>query len=138
MINKTVLVVERDPSEAARILDFFRNNNFRNKVEVVHSKAEALAYIFATGQYADRKPETPGLILLDLQTNHTKDMNVLQPLQAYLRTQKIPIIILTSSAEQEKELNFLDLSTIGFMRKPLEFTHFIELIQHMGIQWRST
>lgn len=138
MINKTVLVVERDPAEADKILQFFKSYDFRNRIEVVHSKAEALDYIFETGAYKNREDhETPGLILLDLLTNKTKDLEILNPLQWYLRTKTIPLIILTSSAEQEKEALEYSLGAVGFIRKPLDFTHFVEMIQYMGMKWNE-
>jgi two-component system, response regulator len=135
MINKTVLVVERDPQEAERIVDFFKRHGFRNPLEIVGSKAEALDFVFKTGKYQNQENlETPGLILLDLLTNKTSDAKVLKPLQSYLRTQKIPIVILTSSDEQEKEVSELELGIVGFIRKPLDLTHFIEVIQFMGMR----
>jgi two-component system, response regulator len=138
MINKTVLVVERDPKEAEKIIGFFRAHKFRNPIEVVSSKAEALEYIFETGKYKDRKDhETPGLILLDLLTNKTKDLKILDPLQSYLRTQGIPLIILASSEEQEKEAHEYAHGAVGFIRKPLDFTHLVEVIQLMGMKWQE-
>lgn len=138
MFNRTVLVVEQDVAEAEKIVNFFKQYHFRNRIEVVHNKVEALEYIFETGKYKDRKDhETPGLILLDLLTNKTKDLNLLNPLQWYMRTQAIPLIILTSSDEQEKEAREYPLGAVGFIRKPLDFTHFIELIQYMGMQWKE-
>ncbi|PIQ86002.1 MAG: two-component system response regulator [Candidatus Omnitrophica bacterium CG11_big_fil_rev_8_21_14_0_20_45_26] len=135
MFNKTVLVVERDPIEAKKILDFFKQNNFRNKIEVVHNKTEALDYIFATGPHKDRPDhEVPGLILLDLLTNMTKELKILKPLQWYLRTQTVPFIILTSSEEQEKEVIKFGFGAVGYIRKPLDFTHFIEVIQGLSIK----
>jgi two-component system response regulator len=138
MLNKTVLLVERDPAEAGKIVDCFRQLQFRNKIEVVHTKAEALDYIFETGRYKDRKDhEKPGLILLDLMTNKTQDVHILKPLQGYLSTQAIPLIILTSSEEQETELSEYHLGSVGFLRKPLDFTHLIELVQRMGMKWKE-
>jgi CheY-like chemotaxis protein len=138
MLKKTVLVVERDPKEAEKIVLFFRDHQFRNPIEVVHSKAEALDYIFETGKYKERKDhEIPGLILLDLLTNKTQDLQVLNPLQKYLRTQNIPLIILTSSEAQENEAHEYALGAVGFIRKPLDFTHLIEVIQQMGIKWQE-
>ena len=140
MINKTVLIVERDPKEAETILTFFREHNFSNRIEIVHTKQEALDFIFETGIYSKRENhETPGLILLDLLTNMTPDIKILKPLQSYLRTQNIPIIILTSSKEQERQLGEYGLEgAIGFIRKPLSITSFIETIQHMGSDCKGT
>jgi two-component system, response regulator len=138
MFNKTVLVVERDVAEAEKIVAFFKKYNFRNKIEVVHSKGEALEFIFETGKYKNREDhETPGLILLDLLTNKTHDLKILNPLQWYMRTQKIPLIILTASDEQEKEAKEYSLGAVGFIRKPMDFTHFVELIQYMGMRWKE-
>ena len=138
MLNKTVLVVERDPFEAERILDFFKKYNFRNKIEVVHSKTEALDYIFATGEYKNRTDhEKPGLVLLDLLTDKTQDLKKLKPLQWYLNTQTIPLVILISSEAQEKEAREYDFGAVGFIRKPLDFTHFIELVQYFGMKYKE-
>lgn len=138
MFNKTVLVVERNPKEAKSIVDALRSHGFRNKADVVHSKAEAMEYVFHTGAYGGRdNHETPGLILLDLQTNKTEDVKTLKPLQWYIRTQSIPIIILISSAEQEKEVRLFNLGVVGYMRKPFDFTHFIEAIQQLGMKWQE-
>jgi len=138
MFNKTVLVVERDHAEAKKILDFFDKYEFRNKIEIVYSKTEALDYIFSTGSYKDRQDhEVPGLILLDLLTNMTQDLKILDPLQGYLRTQTIPYIILTSSEDQEKEINNFSLGAVGYIRKPLDFTNFIEVIQCLGMKWKE-
>jgi len=137
MLSKTVLVVERDLDMAQQILEFFSSHHFRNPIEVVHSKSEALDYIFGTGEYRNLSDPTPGLILLDLLTNRTQDVRILKPLQSYLRTQNIPIIILTSSADQEHEISEYHMGAIGFIRKPLEFTHFIEVIQHLGMKWQE-
>jgi CheY-like chemotaxis protein len=138
MLSKTVLVVERDPEVAQQILEFFRSHHFRNPIDVVHSKSEALGYIFGTREFGNlRRPQTAGLILLDLLTNKTRDVRILEPLQSYLRTQNIPIIILTSSADQEHEISEYHVGAVGFIRKPLEFTHFIEVIQHMGMRWQE-
>ena len=127
--NKTILVVEQDAAEAEKILNFFRENGFKNKIEMMKNKREALNYIFNN--------ETPGLILLDLLTNKTPDIRVLKPLQSYLRTENIPIVILTSSAEQEKEVREYGFGVMSFIRKPLDFTRFIEVIQSMGIHLKE-
>ena len=138
MLNKTVLVVERNPKEAKKIIHFFKKFGFRNRIETVSTKAEALDYIFETGSYKNRKDhEKPGLILLDLLTNKTKDVKILKPLQDYLSTQSIPLIILTSSKKQEKELGAYHLGSVGFIRKPLDFTQLIEVIQYMGMEWKE-
>jgi two-component system response regulator len=137
-VNKTVLIVERDPAEAEKILAFFQGHKFRNPIDVVSSKSEALEYIFRTGKYESRKNhEVPGLILLDLLTNKTQDLYILEPLQHYLRTQSIPLLILTSSEEQEKEAGEYHLGAVCFVRKPLDLTHFIEAMQMIGLKWKE-
>ena len=138
MLNKTVLIVERDADEAKKIVGFFRKNGFRNKIEVVHSKSEAMDYVFHSGKYAGQSNhETPGLILLDLLTDRTQEVKLLKPLHWYLRTAEVPIIVLTSSEEQEREVIAHELGIVGFVRKPLDFTHFIEVIQQMGMKWKN-
>lgn len=134
MGDKTILVVERDVGEAEKISNFFRDYKFKNKIAIVHSKSQALDYIFGTGEYKDRDDhEEPVLLLLDLLSIHTQDLKILKPLQAYVRTQNIPLIILTSSDDQEKEASKYQLGPIGFIRKPLELMPFMKMIQVMGI-----
>lgn len=133
MKSKSVLIVERDPKEAEKISEFFRKNGFRNDIDVVHSKAEAMEYVFHIGKYSNvPNHQAPGLILLDLLTDQTPHVQLLQPLHLYLRTAEIPIIILTSSEDQEKQIDSYKLGVVGFVRKPFDFTNFVEVLQRTG------
>ena len=138
MLNKAVLIVEHHLAEAKIIEEFFRRNNFRNKLRFVSSKSEALDYLFHTGIYSsDPDADTPGLILLDLDTNKTAEVEKLKPLQAYLRTQDIPIIIMISSPEQEHHVTEYHLGAVACSPKPLDLTRLIEAIQRMGLSTPS-
>ena len=133
MKSQSVLIVERDPEEAEKIVEFFEKQGFRNGIDVVHSKSEAMEYVFHIGKYSNvPNHQTPGLILLDLLTDQTPHVQLLKPLHLYLRTIEIPIIILTSSEEQEKEIDSYTLGVVGYVRKPFDFTSFVEVLQRVS------
>lgn len=111
---------------------FLRSAGFRNTIKVLKSKSEALDYIFGTGEYADLiSRDTPGLILLDLETNRTKEVERLESLQSYVRTSAIPIVILTNDDQQEEVLGSYHLGAIAIFRKPLDLIHLIDIIVHL-------
>lgn len=132
MRGKSVIIVERDAEEAKQIVAFLRSAGFRNTIKVLSSKSDALDYIFRTGEYADLSSrDTPGLILLDLETNRTKEVKRLESLQSYLRTAAIPIIILTNDDQQEEAIGSYHLGAIAICRKPLDLGHLVDIIVHL-------
>ena len=132
MKSRPVLVIERHAGEAEKIAAFLRRNGFRGKIDVVADKGEAMEYVFHVGTYAAARHEAPGLILLDLQTDRTPHVVLLKPLHLYLRTADIPIVILTSSESQEKEIAVHQMSLVGVLRKPLEAGSFADALQRLG------
>ena len=135
MKNRPVLVIERDAAEAEKIAAFLRRNGFRGKIDVVADKGEAMEYVFHIGRYASSPDhEAPGLVLLDLQTDRTPHVVLLKPLHFYLRTAEVPIVILTSTEAQEKEIAVHQLGKVEVVRKPLNGIAFGEAIQRLGIR----
>jgi two-component system response regulator len=131
-----VLLVEDNPDDEMLTIRAFQKSNFRNEVVVARDGAEALDYLFATGQHAGRNPDDiPHLILLDLKLPKIDGLEVLERIRADERTRFIPVVVLTSSKEQEDLLNSYANGANSYVRKPVDFNQFFQAIQQLGMYW---
>jgi two-component system response regulator len=133
---RTILLVEDNPDDEALTLRALRKNNIRNEVVVAHDGVEALDYLFGTGTFAGRNVELlPQVVLLDLKLPKLDGLSVLRKLRADQRTKMLPIVILTSSNEEQDRLVGYDLGANSYVRKPVDFNQFIEAIRQLGLYW---
>ncbi len=131
-----ILLVEDNVSDAELCLRALKKNNLANKLFWVKDGAEALDYIFATGEYAGRKVEDgPHVILLDLRLPKVDGLEVLQRLKADERTKVIPVVILTSSDEDRDVVESYKLGANSYIPKPVEFDRFARVVAEMGMYW---
>lgn len=136
MQEKTILLVEDNPDDEALTLRALKKHHITNEVVVAHDGVEALDYLFGTGVYADREPRVvPAVILLDLQLPRVGGLEVLRRLRADERTRLIPVVILTSSKEEQDLLNGYRLGANSYVRKPVDFVQFVEAIRQLGLYW---
>jgi two-component system, response regulator len=136
MTSKIILLVEDNPDDEELTLKVFKKNNIFNEVVVARDGVEALDYLFATGKYADRSPtRLPHLILLDLKLPKLGGLEVLEQVRADPRTALIPVVILTSSSEEMDILSSYRLGANSYVRKPVEFQQFAEVIKKLGWYW---
>lgn len=136
MKGKRILLVEDNPDDEELILRSLRNFNLANTVEVVRDGAEALDYLFATGAHAGRDAdELPTLILLDLKLPKVNGLEVLQRVRADARTKLVPVVILTSSDEENDMIESYSRGANSFVRKPVEFADFGEAVRQVGLYW---
>jgi len=134
--SKTILLVEDNPDDVALTLRAFKKNNIMNNVVVAKDGAEALDYLFCTGEYSDRDIEdTPQIILLDLKLPKVNGLEVLEKIRNNDRTKLLPVIILTSSKEQRDLLDGYSLGANSYIRKPVDFDQFIESVRQLGLYW---
>ena len=134
--NETILLVEDNPDDVELTLRAFRKNNIANEVVVVNDGAEALDYLFGEGDYTDRNPEeTPRIILLDLKLPKIDGLQVLERLRAYRYTKLVPVIILTSSKEEQDLISGYQNGANSYVRKPVDFNEFVEAVKHIGLYW---
>jgi len=136
MSNKMILLVEDNADDEALTLRAFAKNKITNEVVVVRDGVEALEWLFAEGQYADRDPlHLPEVCLLDLKLPKVDGLEVLRRIRADERTKLMPVIILTTSEEESDRLAGYSLGANSYIRKPVDFSQFIEAVRQLGLYW---
>ena len=136
MRDKVILLVEDNPDDELLTLRALRKNNVLNEVVVARDGVEALDYLFGTGEYAGRDTSvTPQLILLDLKLPKIDGLEVLKRLRADERTRLLPVVILTSSREQQDMLDGYGLGANSYVRKPVNFEQFVQAIEQLKLYW---
>jgi CheY-like chemotaxis protein len=134
--DKSILLVEDNPDDEALTRRAFEKHHVGNELVVVRDGAEALDYLFATGQYADRDPtRQPQVVLLDLKLPKIDGLEVLRRLRADDRTKMLPIVILTSSNEERDLVSGYSLGANSYVRKPVDFSDFTEAARQLGLYW---
>jgi two-component system, response regulator len=136
MASPPILLVEDNPDDEALTLRAFRRNNIQHEVVVARDGVEALDYLFGTGNYAGRDLSVmPQLILLDLKLPRIDGLQVLERLRADPRTRLLPVVILTSSKEQQDLIEGYSLGANSYVRKPVDFNKFIDAVKQLGLYW---
>jgi two-component system, response regulator len=136
MRDKVILLVEDNPDDELLTLRALRKNNVLNKVVVARDGVEALDYLFGTGGHSGRDTAImPQLILLDLKLPKIDGLEVLKRLRADERTRLLPVVILTSSREEQDMLNGYGLGANSYVRKPVNFEQFVQAIEQLKLYW---
>ena len=136
MTGKAILLVEDNPDDEELTLHAFRANQIVNRVVVAHDGVEALDYLFAQGAYAGRDVTSlPAVALLDLNLPKIDGLQVLARVRADERTRGLPVVILTSSKEQDDLLRSYGLGANSYIRKPVDFDQFTEVVRQLGEYW---
>jgi len=136
MKDKVILLVEDNPDDVELTKLAFEKNNIANNVIVARDGVEALDYMFGTGIYAGRDiKDMPVVVLLDLKLPKIDGLEVLKRIRQNETTKLIPVVILTSSAEQQDVIKGYSLGANSYIRKPVEFNEFIEAIRNLGLFW---
>jgi two-component system response regulator len=134
--DDTILLVEDNPDDEELTLRALKKNNIRNTVVVARDGAEALDYLFCTGSSSGRDAsDLPGVILLDLKLPKVDGLEVLRRLRADQRTRLLPVVILTSSIEEQDRLKGYGLGANSYVRKPVDFSQFSEAVRQLGLYW---
>ena len=136
MKERYILLVEDNPDDVELTIRALKRNNVANDVIVVTDGAEALDYIFRTGKYAGSEiKHLPAVILLDLKLPKVSGLEVLERLRSDDRTRFTPVVILTSSKEEQDLVDSYRLGANSYIRKPVDFNKFSEAILHLGLYW---
>jgi two-component system, response regulator len=136
MASNTILLVEDNADDEALTLRALLKNKIANQMVIARDGAEALEYLFATGQYSGRDLNTgPQVVLLDLNLPKVNGLEVLRQLRANERTKLLPVVILTSSNEEQDRLRGYEYGANSYVRKPVDFNQFIESVRQLGLYW---
>jgi CheY-like chemotaxis protein len=134
--ERVILLVEDNPDDEALAVRALKKNNIVNDIAVVRDGVEALDYLFGEGAYASRDMKvSPQVILLDLKLPKLDGLAVLRRLRADPRTKLLPVVLLTSSTEEEDMLIGYGLGANSYVRKPVDFDQFREAIRQLSLYW---
>jgi two-component system, response regulator len=135
-MTKIILLVEDNPDDEELTLLAFKKSNIANEVFVARDGAEALDFLFGTGTYAGRDLSVmPAVTLLDLKLPKVDGLEVLKRLRAHERTRRLPVVILTSSREQQDIVESYNFGANSYICKPVDFAQFMEATKQLGLYW---
>lgn len=132
--NVKILLVEDNPDDVELTLRAFKKNNLANEIVVARDGEEALEILFGS-QEDVLKQNRPDLILLDLKLPKVNGLEVLQQIKGHSQTKLIPIVILTSSREEDDLIKSYQLGVNSYIRKPVDFDKFTEVVMQLGLYW---
>jgi two-component system response regulator len=134
--NNVIMLVEDNPDDEARTVRALKKNTIVSEIVIARDGVQALDYLFAEGAHAGRDiTGMPQVVLLDLKLPKLDGLGVLRRLRADERTRLLPVVILTSSTEEEDRLKVYDLGANSYVRKPVDFDEFIAAATQLGLYW---
>lgn len=134
--NRIILLVEDNPDDEALTIRALHRHRISNEIVVAHDGVEALDYLFGTGIYAGRDISIkPTVVILDLKLPRMNGLEVLQRVREDERTRLLPVVVLTTSNEEQDMLSSYSLGCNSFVRKPVDFVQFSEAIRQLGMYW---
>ena len=135
-LDGTILLVEDNPDDEALSMRAFERNNIRNPIVCVRDGQEAIDWLFGKGVHEGRQPlNRPAVILLDLKLPKIDGLEVLRRIREHPSTRLTPVVILTSSSEDRDRLDGYSLGANSYIRKPVDFTEFVEAVRQLGLYW---
>jgi two-component system, response regulator len=136
MSGQKILLVEDNPDDVDLTIRALQKNKIANQLVIAHDGVAALDYLFGTGEYAGRDlSDTPQVILLDLKLPKLSGLEVLQRLRGDERTRRLPVVVLTSSVEEQDIIASYNFGANSYVRKPVDFLAFTEAVRQLGLYW---
>jgi len=132
---KRILLAEDNPNDVELTLSALEEYNLANEVVVVRDGVEVLDYVFHRGQFADHPNGTPAVILLDLKMPRMDGLEVLRQLREDARLKRVPVVMITSSREEQDLVRSYELGVNAYVVKPVDFQKFVECIKQIGFFW---
>jgi two-component system response regulator len=130
-----VVLVEDNPNDAELILRALKKHKLANNIVCVEDGAEALEFLFHEGRYADRRSNVPRVVLLDIKLPKIDGIEVLRQMKADPRTREIPVVVLTSSNQEQDIKAAYELGVNSFITKPINFEEFARVVAELGVYW---
>jgi two-component system response regulator len=136
MKPRIILLVEDNPSDVGLTQRALTRSHIANELVVAEDGQEALDYLFGSGKYTGRDvSEIPALVLLDLKLPRVDGLEVLRRIRSDERSRRLPVVIMTTSKEEQDVAQSYDLGANSYIRKPVDFKQFIESVEHLGLYW---
>ena len=132
---KRILLVDDSPRDTELALDALAQHNLANEVIALRDGVEALDYLYYRGQFADRLVDQPAVILLDLKMPRVDGIEVLRQIKGDTQLRVIPVVVLTSSREEQDLVNSYQLGVNAYIVKPVRFSEFVEAVKLVGAFW---
>lgn len=135
MQPRRILLAEDSPNDVELTLAALRQHNIANSIDIARDGAEALDYLYRRGDFAGRQSSDPVLVLLDLKMPKVDGLEVLRQIKADPQLRVIPVVMLTSSREEQDIVRSHELGVNAYVVKPVEFEKFIEAVKELGLFW---
>jgi two-component system response regulator len=136
MSDRVILLVEDNQNDEELTLRALKKSNIMNRVVVARDGAEALDYLFSRGAHASRAAtDVPQVVLLDLKLPKVDGLEVLRAIRSDERTKLLPVVVLTSSIEEQDVIRSYGLGANSYVRKPVDFVQFVEAVRQLGLYW---
>jgi CheY-like chemotaxis protein len=130
-----ILLVEDDPNDVELTISALTESRVGNEVVVVHDGEEALEYLYRRGAYEAREKANLAVVLLDLKLPKVDGLEVLKQVKSDPHLRTLPIVVLTSSREEQDLVRSYDLGTNAYVVKPVDFSQFMEAVRELGLFW---
>lgn len=134
-LQRAILLVEDNPDDEELTIRALKKNNISNPVDVARDGVEALDYLFQRGAWEGKNIPLPQVVLLDLKLPRVDGLQVLKEIRSDERTRLLPVVILTSSREEQDLIAGYTNGANSYIRKPVSFNEFMEAVRHLGMYW---
>jgi len=130
-----ILLAEDNPNDVELTIEALDRHNLANRVAVAHDGVEAMEYLRREGAFSEREPGDPAVVLLDIKMPRKDGLEVLREIRGDSALKRLPVVILTSSREEQDLITSYDLGVNAYVVKPVDFLSFIEAVAHLGVFW---
>jgi CheY-like chemotaxis protein len=135
VVIPNILLAEDSPNDVELTLKALAEHNLANMVVVVHDGVEALDYLHREGAYSDRRPGNPVVVILDIKMPRKTGLEVLREIRTDPKLKRLPVVILTSSGEEQDVITSYDLGVNAYVVKPVGFPSFVDAVKTLGMFW---
>ena len=130
-----ILLAEDNPNDVELTIEALDRHHLANRVTVAHDGVEAMEYLRREGAFSEREPGDPAVVLLDIKMPRKDGLEVLREIRGDSALKRLPVVILTSSREEQDLITSYDLGVNAYVVKPVDFLSFIEAVAHLGVFW---
>ena len=130
-----ILIAEDNPNDVELTIEALDRHHLANRVTVAHDGVEAMEYLRREGAFSEREPGDPAVVLLDIKMPRKDGLEVLREIRGDSALRRLPVVILTSSRQEQDLITSYDLGVNAYVVKPVDFLSFIEAVEHLGVFW---